>query len=204
MRINICNSSLNILWVVFIFQFLFTPSQTQQLSATLSKIKLPIPEYGHRALYNGKDVVYLFGSSGSRDEERILRYSISKDTIHEEGSFPVSARHGSVQADWDGNIFYFGADTSSDDKVIKYNPTTNSSSVVARLPDGIFGIPTIKVDNTVLILRKYSARGRDILYFDLEQGSTTRVGVQLPINLRRCGAIKFGKHKAYLVPGGTM
>lgn len=106
-------------------------------------------------------------------------------------------RMGSVQSDWDGNIFYFGAEhyggaKNNHDKVIKYSPTTNSSSVVAQLPHNILGIPTINV----LILGIHDYQGLAILSFDLARGSTTPLSVQLPARLM-C-AIKFRQYKSYL------
>lgn len=126
------NWSVNNLCVIFILQFLFNPSHSQNLSVTYSRVKLPIPDHAHRVLYDGNDAVYLLGgSSTTGDASRILRYSISKDSITWEGSLPVTARYGTLQSDWDGNIFYFGAEYVNDNKVVKYSPISNTSSVVA-------------------------------------------------------------------------
>lgn len=111
----------------------------------------------------------------------------------------MAARYGSIHSDWDGNIFYFGADSpTNDDKVIKYSPSTNSSSVVAQLPYDIFCIPTIKVDNSVLILGSYATEGRELSYFDLANGSITKLEVFLPVHLRYGGAIKLPCRNSHL------
>lgn len=158
---------LNNLCVVLILTLCPVSIHSQHLTATYSSAKLPVADYGHRAWYDGLDDIYLFGGSkGFTNSNRILRYSLSKDTISWAGSLPVTARFGSIQSDGNGNIFYFGAGTN-DNTVLTFNPITHSSSVVAQLPD-IYGIPTIKLDNnTVLILGRY-ADGLEIVSFDLE------------------------------------
>lgn len=199
-----CYSSVNNLSVIFILHLFSTATFGGRLAVTYSRVKLPLADHAHRVFYDGKDDVYLFGGSNLnyRKGNRILRYSLSDDSIHWIRSLPVSAAYGSLHSDWDGNIFYFGADHDEEDKVIKYDPTTKSSSVVATLPRSIYIIPTIKVDNTVLILGG-SGSTRGILSFDLAHGTSSTLDAQLPplnVDLHGGGAIKFGKHKAFLFP----
>lgn len=79
-----------------------------------------------------------------------------------------------------------------------YSPSNNVSSVVAQLPYDIFAIPTIKVGKRVLILWNFKNSGLEILSFDLAQGKTTKLDVQLPVSVRYGAAIKIGQDKAYL------
>lgn len=93
----------------FYFQFLSTPTQSQNLKVTNSAAKLPAPSYIHRLWYNGEDDIYIFGTnSGSGYAKTILKYSLSTDSIQTLGSLPVSVAFGSLHSDGDGNIFYFG------------------------------------------------------------------------------------------------
>lgn len=177
-----CRWIVNNLCILFIHQFLLPPAQSQNFTATYSSVKLPTPDYYHRAWYNGQDDIYLFGGSGggtSENAKKILRYSLSKDSITWERSLPVSARFGSLHSDLDGNVFYFGAEYYKDDKILRYSPSSNSSSVVATLPHNICGIPTIKLDDgRVLILGQWEDEGREIYSFDLTRCTITLLEVQ--------------------------
>lgn len=184
--------------LVLLFPFLPTPTLSQ-LSAVYSHVKLPTHGYFHRTWYDGQESIYLFGGGDGilTDATGILRYSLSNDTIHSIGSLRLNARFGSVHSDWDGNVFYFGGG-SNGDRIIKYSPLTNSSSVIAQYP--VWSNPTPKLDNnTVLILGK---RGDEleIVSFDLARGTSSQLDVQLPVSLSYGGAIKLGKDKAYLFP----
>lgn len=188
-------SCVNNLRVIFFLQFIYKSSHGSQLSATYSLAKLPTPDYAHRPWYDGLDSVYIFGGYlFFGHSNRILRYSLSSDTIHFLGSLSVDAVIGSVR-----NIFYFGAD-SNNNKVLKYSPSANSSTVVAQLPRNIAAIPTIKLDNNTVLILGSGLTGREILSFDLATRSTTTLETQLPFSVRFGGAIKFGRNKAYLFP----
>lgn len=192
-----CYSTVNNLWIVSILQFVFTSTHAQ-LVATPHHTKHPIPGEFSRISYDGRDSVYFFGGFFN-DSKTLLRYSFSNEDIQSWGSLPVPTKYGSIQSDWDGNVFYFGADNDHD-KVLRYSPSTNSSSIVAHLPYNIYGYPTIKLDNdTVLILGK-GEEGLQILSFDLENAKMTTLGAKLPVSVCYGGAIKFGKDKAYLFP----
>lgn len=194
-----CYSSVAYFWVIFIFQFL--PTLGLQLSATYSSVRLPTPDYAHRPWYDGKDSIYLFGGDLMNGRQKVLRYSLSSDTIHQQGSLPISARSGSVHSDWDGNAFYFGAEYFKNDKIIKFCPLTNTSSVVAQLPLNSYAAPSIKLNNnTVLVLGSWTTdRPREITAFELASGRISKLGVSLPLNVSYGGAVKFGRKKAYVI-----
>lgn len=79
--------NVNNLCVIIIIQFLST--QCHQLSVSHSRVKLPFPKQTHRLWYDGKDDVYIFGGSlSSGDIQRVLKYSLTSDTIHLVGSLP--------------------------------------------------------------------------------------------------------------------
>lgn len=183
--------------IFFIVQFLFTFAHSQNLTASYSQVKIPAPDSIVPVVwYDGDDAIYIFGGGWSENRQKILRYSLSQDTIHWEGSLPLPSTIGSVHSGSNGNIFYFGADLGDNDKVLKYSPSTNSTILVAQLPHDIFGIPTLQLDSaTVLILGQYPLGGR-ILTFNLERGETTHQGDY--IHMFNGAAIKFGKNKAYL------
>lgn len=182
--------SVNNLHIIVILGFVITSTHAN-LAATYATTKLPTTDYSHRVGYDGEDGVYLFGRG-------ISKYSLSTDTIHFLTNSRISSRHGSIHFDSDGNIFYFGADSMNDDKVLKYSQSTDSTHVVATLPYDIFGIPTIKLDNnTVLIFGRWE-KGLDIVSFDFGESKATTLRTRLPTSFCYGAAVRFGTDKAYL------
>lgn len=110
----------NVLCKVFLIYFIqlhFSFTNGDGVRATYCNTRIDLDQ-GHRLYYDGQDTVFIFGST--RDDNRIVTYSISTDTIHQLNTLPISTRFGSIHSDRNGNIFYFGADERNDDKVLKY------------------------------------------------------------------------------------
>lgn len=185
-----------------VFKFLLTSSYSE-LVAIYSRATIPLSDASpHVVTYDGDDSVYVLGGRTGHPK-KILKYSLSSDTVHWEGSLPLEANSGSVHSDRNGNLYYFGADHQSFDKILRYSPLSNSTAVVAQLPHFICGSPSIKTAfNTVLILGTYFGYGGPILSFDLEAGTITTLSKELPFSLSYGAAVRFGKDKAFLFPYG--
>lgn len=115
------------------------------------------------------------------------------------GALPIPVASGTLQSDEHGNVLYFmGGKYSWENRVVKYSPATNSSSVVAQLPHDIWGVPTIRLDgNRVVFLGSFFS-GRNLLFYNLETGKMTKSLIQTPISFIYGVVLKFGKERAYL------
>lgn len=183
MKTIVCNSSLVNCWIIFILNSILSPTQAQ-LEATYSSVHLPIPDVGQRPWYDGKNDVYLFGSSFKvKDFNSILRYSFSNDSIHLETSLPVKAILGSLQSDHDGNIVYLGADFPFGHKVLKYNLTTKSLVVPFQTPYSFISVPTLKMEDGRVLPFGDCEAGWDLLFFDLTNSNVTHMAEKLPVSL---------------------
>lgn len=150
----------------------YSVNNAKNLTVTYSRVR-DIPGHSHRSLYDGVDSIYFLGGGPGyidRDSVRILKYPLSNDTLISLGSFPLTARHGSLQRDPFGNSFYFEADMTLDDKVLKYSPSTNTTTIVGKLPYKIFCIPTLALDSNTFLILSRTEHGRKMVVFDLKEG----------------------------------
>lgn len=151
--------------ITLIFLLYAIESSTgQQLSAEYLKVKLPAPN-APDAYYDGDDTIYVIGGSFHPYNE-ILAFSITSETVELIGSFPGRAQLGTVQGDSSGNIFYIGGEPNYQ-QIFKFEPVTNTTSIVATLPYLVYHHTSVKYEDKVYIIG-----GRDgpkgLLVFDLE------------------------------------
>lgn len=171
------------------------PNSGQLLSAEYLDVKLPESSSCIRhAIYDEDDSIYFFECSTTK----ILKFSISSQTLAEIGSLPGPISWGITQPDSTGNIFVFGGGPASNE-VYVFNPTTNTTTTVATLPYRATERISIKYNSTtnqVFILGGNEQR-RYLESFNMETFNYILISTYLPFVVRGGSAIRVG-NKAFI------
>lgn len=174
------------------------PTICQLFSVEYLYVKLPLGNCCPSPVFNGDDTIYLLGGRLPSTATNILKFSISSETLEEVGQLPSPSHWGSVQSDSFGSIFYFSGGPDGDE-VYSFNPTTNVTSIVARLPYNSADHVSIKYNdtsNTVFILGGYD-QGWSLLAFDMVTLNYSTLSYNLPFSVTRGVSIPFG-NKAFI------
>ena len=114
-----------------------SPSKSQDLVATPTLAKLPYTLEHHAICYDGLDFVYIFGGRHVGYQNKILKYTLSNDSIEVVGMLPFISGYGAVASDGTGRMYYFGGHnmTASSSAIYVFDTTTHTVSHWGNLPE---------------------------------------------------------------------
>ncbi|OXA62922.1 uncharacterized protein LOC110863430 [Folsomia candida] len=157
------------------FPFVVHP---QTLEAVLTSSKFPYGLTFTGIAYDGDDSIYIFGglyqeynSTTTEISDQIYRYSVMSDTLTPVGQLPNPIYGGTVEHDGKGNYFFFGGHLIHANyslKIFKFTPSDGQVVQVGTILRYLFNSPSIRYNNTVVILGSSYYSDPAVFSFDME------------------------------------
>jgi len=196
--------------ILVFFGITATFANNDNLKVEYVKAKLPAPMADSTPFYDGNDSIYLFGgrsASHSQTVYKILRYSISADSVEEVGRLPSACSRGSVQA-LGTDIYFFGGYSAGEGytDVVKFDTSTGSATSVAMLPrSGIYHTSFRQPDSPVVYVLLQMDRKEDparLYKCDLSTGNYTFSHIENFVGITAYTSVIYG-NQAYLYGQGS-
>lgn len=191
--------------LISILTSLLLPSMAELLAVEVST-KLPSARYGTSAIYDGNDIIYIFGGYNIVTRTHladIVKFTLSTEEVKIVASLPVPMSNEVTSIDYRTGDIYFHHGTSCSPAmslgVYKYIPNTNTVELVANLSTWNFNcaaVPAYDNPAEVYILGGFGI-GTHIAIFTMDDHTFRKAG-ELTREYSYAGAVSDGTGSAIL------